>query len=130
MSPRGRILLVDDDHEIVEFLATLLSLEGFEPKVVSRGSELFHRLDREPADLILMDVAMPDVDGIELCRRVKQDPRTRNVPVFIVSARPGAEIVDRARGAGADELIRKPFENQALVDLLRRRLEGAAGAAP
>lgn len=126
MSHGGRILLVDDDHEIVAFLATLLSLEGFQPKVVTRGSDLSALLDREPADLILMDVAMPDVDGIELCRRVKQDPRTRNVPVFIVSARPGVDIVDLARGAGADAFIRKPFENQDLVDLIRRRLDGPA----
>ncbi len=126
MNLRGRILLVDDDHEIVTFLATLLSLEGFEPLVVTQGSELFGLLDRQPADLILMDVAMPDADGIELCRQVKRDPRTRNVPVFIVSARPGGEIVDRARGAGADEFIRKPFENQDLVDRIRRRLEEPA----
>jgi DNA-binding response OmpR family regulator len=126
MSLRGRILLVDDDPEIATFLATLLSLEGFEPEVVTRGGELLSRLDREPADLILLDVAMPDADGIELCRRVKQDPRTRNVPVFIVSARPGGEIVDRARVAGADEFIRKPFENQDLVSRIRRRLAPAS----
>ena len=118
----GRILLVDDDLEIVQFLATLLELEGFEPVVLTSGTEAVEHLASAPVDLVLMDIAMPDVDGIELCRSLKRDPRTQDVPVFMVSARPGGDVVERARAAGAEQFVRKPFENADLVELIRRRL--------
>lgn len=121
----ARILVVDDDQEIVDFLVTLLELEGFEPVVSPTGTGALEVLSRERCDLVLMDIAMPDIDGIELCRTLKRDPRTQLVPVFMVSARPGSDVVDRARDAGAEEFVRKPFENAELVEMIRRRLGNA-----
>jgi CheY-like chemotaxis protein len=120
---RKRVLVVDDDPEIVTFLATLLELEGIESQVATSAAAALAMLERAgPPELVLLDIAMPDRDGLDLCRALKKDPRTRDVPVFVVSARPGKDVVERALAAGAEEFIRKPFENRELIARIRSRL--------
>ena len=122
-APRKKVLVVDDDPEIVTFLATLLELEGIESQVATSAAAALAVLERAgPPQLVLLDIAMPDRDGLDLCRTLKKDPRTRDVPVFVVSARPGKDVVERALAAGAEEFIRKPFENQELISRIRGRL--------
>ena len=123
--PRTRVLVVDDDPEIVTFLATLLELEGIESQVVTSAAAALEKLRHGLPNLVLLDIAMPDRDGLDLCRELKKDPRTRDVPVFVVSARPGKDVVERALAAGAEEFIRKPFENQELIARIRDRLASA-----
>jgi CheY-like chemotaxis protein len=117
-----RVLVVDDDPEIVTFLATLLELEGIESTVATSAAAAMERLEQALPDLVLLDIAMPDRDGLDLCRALKKDPRTSRVPVFVVSARPGKDVVERALAAGAEEFIRKPFENHELIARIRERL--------
>jgi CheY-like chemotaxis protein len=121
-SPRRRVLVVDDDPEIVTFLATLLELEGIDSTVATSAAAALEKLEHAVPHLVLLDIAMPDRDGLDLCRALKKDPRTCNVPVFVVSARPGKDVVERALAAGAEEFIRKPFENQELIARIRVRL--------
>lgn len=116
------VLVVDDDPEIVTFLATLLELEGIESEVATSAAAALEKLAHALPNLVLLDIAMPDRDGLDLCRALKKDPRTRDVPVFVVSARPGKDVVDRALAAGAEEFIRKPFENHELIARIRGRL--------
>ncbi|HYZ88823.1 MAG TPA: response regulator [Myxococcales bacterium] len=118
----GKVLVVDDDPEIVTFLATLLELEGIESSVATSAAAALEQLQQGRPDLVLLDIAMPDRDGIDLCRELKSDPRLAEVPVFVVSARPGKDVVDRALAAGAEEFIRKPFENAELISRIRGRL--------
>ena len=120
--PRARVLVVDDDPEIVTFLATLLELEGIESQVATSATAALGILQHALPNLVLLDIAMPDRDGLDLCRALKKDPRTREVPVFVVSARPGKDVVERALAAGAEEFIRKPFENTELIARIRDRL--------
>ena len=119
---RRRVLVVDDDPEIVTFLATLLELEGIDSTVATSAAAALEKLEHVVPNLVLLDIAMPDRDGLDLCRALKKDPRTRDVPVFVVSARPGKDVVERALAAGAEEFIRKPFENQELIQRIRVRL--------
>lgn len=112
-----RVLLVDDDPEICQFVAMLLELEGFAPISATRADEALALAAREPPAAVLLDVAMPDVDGLELCRRLRAGGLT--APILVVSARPGQELLRRAAQAGADEFIRKPFDNAELVDRIR-----------
>jgi CheY-like chemotaxis protein len=121
-SLRQRVLVVDDDPEIVTFLATLLELEGIESQVATSAAAAMEQLEHGLPNLVLLDIAMPDRDGLDLCRELKKDPRTRDLPVFVVSARPGKDVVERALAAGAEEFIRKPFENQELIARIRERL--------
>jgi DNA-binding response OmpR family regulator len=124
------VLLVDDDPEICQFLAMLLDLEGFSAVSATRAEEALDLARREPPAAVLVDVAMPDVDGLELCRRLRAGGLT--APILVVSARPGQELLRRAAEAGADEFIRKPFDNAELVEKLRGwialRARGAAQA--
>src|SRR6266404_7527293 len=119
---RRRVLVVDDDPEIVTFLSTLLELEGIESSVATSAAAALEQLQQGAPDLVLLDIAMPDRDGIDLCKELKSDPRTAEVPVFVVSARPGKDVVERALAAGAEEFIRKPFENAELIERIRGRL--------
>ena len=121
-SLRRRVLVVDDDPVIVTFLATLLELEGIDSTVATSAAAALEKLEHTVPNLVLLDIAMPDRDGLDLCRTLKRDPRTRDVPVFVVSARPGKDVVERALAAGAEEFIRKPFENQELIARIRGRI--------
>ena len=118
----GRVLVVDDDPEIVTFLCTLLELEGLQASVATSATAALEQLRHAQPSLVLLDIAMPGQDGLELCRTLKRDPTTREVPVFVISARPGREVVERALAAGAEVFIRKPFENRELIDKIRERL--------
>ena len=120
--PPSKVLVVDDDPEIVTFLSTLLELEGIESSVATSAAAALEQLQQGAPDLVLLDIAMPDRDGIDLCKELKSDPRTAEVPVFVVSARPGKDVVERALAAGAEEFIRKPFENAELISRIRVRL--------
>jgi DNA-binding response OmpR family regulator len=113
------ILLVDDDAEICQFLSTLLELEGFAPRIATRPEMA---MDLVPgAEAILIDLAMPEVDGFELCRRIRSTGFAK--PIVIVSARPGADLPAKAAAAGADEFVRKPFDNADLVARVRRHVQ-------
>jgi DNA-binding response OmpR family regulator len=111
------VLLVDDDPEICQFLLMLLELEGFRPVSRTRADEVLAFAVSEAPAAVLVDVAMPDVDGFELCRRLRA--ASYRGPVLMLSARPGPELARRAAEAGADEFIRKPFDNAELVARLR-----------
>ncbi len=119
------VLLVDDDPEICQFLALLLELEGFAPIVATRAQDALELASRLRPAAALIDVAMPDVDGLEVCRLLRR--QGLRSPILVISARPGQDLARRAGEAGADEFIRKPFDNADLLYRLRARLHlGAA----
>lgn len=120
-----RVLLVDDDPEICRFLAMLLEIEGYQPLVATGADEALARCADEQPAAILVDVAMPDVDGLELCTLLRR--RGVACPILVVSARPGHDLTRKAIEAGADEFIRKPFDNAELLSRLRARIEAGAG---
>lgn len=122
--PEGpRVLLVDDDPDVLEFLETLFTMEEI-PCVCASGAEAaLAELKRPGVALVLVDIAMPSIDGIELCRRIKAEPSTRAVPVVILSARPSLKAETESLAAGAELFLRKPFDNDELVRLVRLRLK-------
>jgi DNA-binding response OmpR family regulator len=123
------VLLVDDDPEICEFLTMLLELEGFAPVSATRAEVALTIAARDPPAAVLLDVAMPEVDGLELCRRLREGGLT--APILVISARPGQELLRRAAQAGADEFIRKPFDNADLLERLRHWISvRGTGASP
>ena len=123
----ARVLLVDDDPEICRFLAMLLELEGFDPASATRAEDALALAAEEPPAAVLVDIAMPDVDGFELCRRLRA--RGVTAPILVVSARPGEQLHQRALDAGADEFIRKPFDNSDLLARLRHWIAVRASPA-
>jgi CheY-like chemotaxis protein len=118
------ILIVDDERPIREMLA--LALRGAGHRVVEavHGRQALDLVARERPDLVVSDVMMPLLGGVELCRRLKADPATAAIPVVLMSAA-GAHL---GRGAGADAVVAKPFDLDALDALVQRLLRsGVAG---
>jgi len=120
-----KIFVVDDDPDISEIIKKYLESGGFEAEIFSEPDVLLERLDREYPDLIILDIMMPGMDGLELCRQIR---RRGNVPVIFVSAR--GEEVDRILGLemGGDDYLTKPFSPRELVarvrTVLRRSVTG------
>src|SRR5579863_6981625 len=110
-----RILIVDDESAARIALATLLRREGFEVRDVSEGVAALTECASFHPDLILLDIVMPDMDGFEVCRRVKATPETRLTPVILITGL--SETEDRIRGinAGADDFLSKPIDFNELL---------------
>src|SRR5258708_9033285 len=115
----ARILVVDDVPANVKLLEARLSAEYFDVLTASNGAEALAMCGRAECDIILLDVMMPDMDGFEVCRRLKSNPATHYIPVCIVSAR--ASPVDRVRGleAGADDFLTKAVSDIVLIGRVR-----------
>jgi two-component system, OmpR family, response regulator MprA len=122
----GRVLLAEDDRATRESLVRALELEGFAVRAVSDGAAALDALDEDPPDLVVLDLMMPNVDGLTVCRRLRA--RQDHTPILIATAR--TEVSDRVSGldAGADDYLPKPF---ALDELLATdlRLDEAARRA-
>jgi diguanylate cyclase (GGDEF)-like protein len=110
-----RILVIDDDADIVQFVKMNLELEGFRVDTATSGAGGLEAARRDPPDMILLDIMMPDVDGLEVLNRLQVNPATAHVAVVLLTARAQAE--DRIRGLeiGADDYITKPFDIEELV---------------
>ena len=115
--PRPMVLLVEDEGAQREVLAYNLEAEGFEVAQAANGEEALEAVAETSPDLILLDWMMPHVSGLEVCRRLKLRPETRNIPVIMLSAR--SEDVDKVRGleTGADDYVVKPY---SVVELMAR----------
>src|SRR5579863_8987758 len=110
-----RIVIIEDEKDIVELVRYNLRKEGLEVLGFGRGREGLDHIRRNPVDLVLLDVLLPDLDGFEVCRALRADDRTRALPVIFLTAK-GAEI-DRVVGLeiGADDYVVKPFSPRELV---------------
>ena len=124
------ILIVDDERDLVSLVDFNLRQAGFETLLAVSGQEALQQLRRRVPDLVLLDLMLPDVSGTEICRIVKSDPRTRHVPVMMLTAK--GEEVDKVVGfeLGADDYVTKPFSVRELVLRIRAVLRRAGTAAP
>ncbi len=111
----GTILVVDDDARSRLLLQDFLTAKGYQVHTAENGEQGLRQARRDPPDLVLLDVMMPDIDGFQICRRLKSDPKTRSVPVLLVTAL--SEREDRLAGidAGAGDFITKPVDLPELV---------------
>jgi two-component system response regulator MprA len=123
-----RLLVVDDDRAVRESLRRALTLEGYEVDLAEDGADGLARVTAGAPDAIVLDVAMPVVDGIEMCRRLRNDGN--GLPVLMLTAR--ESVTDRVAGldAGADDYLVKPFALEELLARLRALLRRIDGAAP
>src|SRR5581483_10907632 len=121
------ILVVDDDPKITQLLRRALSLEGYTVQTASSGAAAIEELQAHQPDLVILDILMPGMDGLEVCRRIRS---TGDTPVLLLTAKD--DVADRVRGldSGADDYLVKPFaleELLARVRALLRRHEAAVG---
>jgi two-component system, OmpR family, response regulator MprA len=118
-----RVLVVDDEPPVREALERALRLEGYEVELAAGGAEALHRLALGAPDAVVLDVLMPGVDGLDVCRRLRRDGN--RAPVLMLTARDG--VSDRVSGldAGADDYLAKPFALEELLARLRALLRRA-----
>ncbi len=124
-----RILLVDDEPRLLHVFGLYLSMEGFEVTEAQDGTAAIDKIDNEQFDLAILDVMMPGVDGIEVCRHIRSKPQTHSMPVLVFTSLSADADVERARLAGANHLITKPFSLPGLGAVVRSCFEDSPALA-
>jgi two-component system alkaline phosphatase synthesis response regulator PhoP len=121
---KGKVLVVDDEVYILHILDFSLNAEGYEVITAEDGEQGLAKAKSEQPDLVVLDVMMPKIDGYEACRKLKQDPKMKDVPVILLTAK-GRDI-DRKLGleVGADDYITKPFSPNKLIEKIGSFLGG------
>jgi two-component system, OmpR family, KDP operon response regulator KdpE len=124
-NPDGKqnILVVDDEPQITRVLKTTLSSQGYGIRTASDGEEALHAMSEWPPDLIVTDLRMPNMDGLELCREVR---KTSQVPIIVLSVKGEDSIKVQALDAGADDYVTKPFSMTELTARIRAALRRAS----
>ena len=112
------ILIVDDDKETSRLINQILEIFGYHPRIASSGKVALTMAKEQPPDIILLDVMMPDMDGIEVCRYLKSDPLTANSIVILLTALTDGEIKLASVKAGADRVLGKPFDVNKFVETI------------
>jgi diguanylate cyclase (GGDEF)-like protein len=122
---KGRVLLVDDSKTIRAVVGGILREHGYEPSFAACGGEAFEALRGELPDVIILDLHLPDVDGFEVCRRIKNDPRTYHIPVLVLTTLDQIDTEVMAIDAGADDFITKPPDARVLDARVRMHIKRA-----
>ncbi len=128
---REKVLVIEDEPDIREVMVYNLSREGYRVLEAKDGEKGLEKARREAPDLILLDLMLPSLDGVEVCRLLRSDPLTQAVPVIMVTAKSEESDVVLGFGVGADDYVAKPFSPKELMArvgaLLRRAGRGPGG---
>lgn len=126
----GRILVVEDDEFIRDVLATSLEDEGYEVDVAGSGRQVWEYLAEATPQMVLLDLALPEEDGLSICRKLRLLPQTAQVPIVFVSAMTQAMYVQAAAQAGGNGFIKKPFDIDHVIGTVAHFMQVPAGANP
>ena len=118
-----RILVVDDDKNILNLEKTILEQKGFDVVGAGGGAQALDLLAERTFDLVLLDVMMPEVDGFTVCRKIKEDPRLKDLPVIFLTAKGGGEALAEGFESGAVMYINKPFTANKLLTIVNTMLD-------
>ena len=116
---KERIFIVEDEHRIARFLQIELEHEGYDTAIEENGLRAFERIAQEDYDLVLLDIMLPDMDGMTICRKVRE---ISNIPIIMLTARDDVEDKVHGLDLGADDYITKPFAIQELLARVRNAL--------
>lgn len=111
------VFIVEDDHDIAEVLRFNLEHKGYKVIWEENGEQAYEKIVKNIPDLIILDIALPGISGIDVCRYLKNNPKTQHVPIMIITAKIKREDREACLNAGADDFITKPF---ALKDIFKR----------
>lgn len=120
-----KILIIDDELDMVKVVTIRFEASGYEVISASNGQEGIDKSKRFKVDLILLDIIMPNMDGYEVCRKLKTDPKTKNIPIVIFTAAGQQDLEKRCMALGPDAVIRKPFETAELLEIVNKALKRA-----
>lgn len=123
MSGKKKILFIEDEPDQIMMVSMRLKKNNYEVISAMEGQEGLEKVVTEKPDLILVDILMPGMDGFEVCRRLRKDPVTKNIPVIATTAAGMDDIEYQCRTAGADDCVRKPYDSADLLTKIKRLLE-------
>ncbi|PLX82575.1 MAG: two-component system response regulator [Desulfuromonas sp.] len=115
-----RILIVEDEESLLKLESILLTSKGYEVKGVASGQAALDSLAEDVPDLVLLDIMLPEIDGFEVCRRIKAAEATKNLPVIMLTAKKSREDMARGEKVGADWYITKPFKSAMVIETIQR----------
>lgn len=115
MTAQARVLVADDDEDIRELVAFKLTQAGYDVEAVVDGVKAWEAIDHAPPQLALLDIMMPGLSGLDVLRKIREDERTRTVPVILLTARSRDSDVDAGFESGATDYVIKPFSPRELV---------------
>jgi twitching motility two-component system response regulator PilG len=128
MIRKKRILIVEDEESLLKLETILLTVKGFEVIGAITGKMAIEKIGVEEFDLVLLDIMLPDIDGFEVCLRLRKDPRTASVPVIMLTGHKNQGDYDRGLQCGANSYFFKPFKSAMIIDEIKRLLaESEAG---
>lgn len=117
---KAKILVVDDDVSLRAMFCEMLEAEGYEVETATNGRDALQQLDSHPVEAALVDMMMPVMDGLELCRKLREVAATSSLPIILMSA--GSNVVSKAREVQATAALVKPFDMDGLLDLIDQLL--------
>jgi len=116
---KGRLLLVDDEHDFIDVIATRLEAKGYDIIKAFDGKKGLEKAHTEKPDLVILDVMMPELNGYDVCRKLKVDSKFSNIPIILLTAKFQPSDIDFGKEMGADAYLTKPVE----LDVLTERVE-------
>jgi two-component system phosphate regulon response regulator PhoB len=116
------ILIVDDEEDVLELICFNLEKEGYKTESVSSGEEALSKARAKTPDVVILDLMLPGIDGFEVCRKLKSDSKTRNIPIIMVTAKGEETDIVTGLELGADDYVTKPFSPKVLTARVRRIL--------
>jgi len=119
---KKRILVVEDEESLLKLESILLTSKGYEVRGVQNGQLALDAIAEEKPDLVLLDIMLPEIDGFEVCRRIKSQEETRHIPVIMLTAKKTREDMARGEKVGADWYITKPFKSAMVIETIQRFL--------
>ena len=122
MVPEKKILVVDDDPYILMSLEFLMKKNGFDVMVARNGTEAMELVEKQVPDLVILDIMMPDVDGYEICKRIKKSPKHLHTKIVFISAKTKEADIQKGYDLGASLYIKKPFSTRELVKQIKELL--------
>lgn len=119
---KQKILIVEDEESLLKLESILLTSKGYDVRGVSNGQEALEAIEEEKPDLVLLDIMLSEIDGFEVCQRIKENPKTRDIPVIMLTAKKSREDMARGEKVGADWYITKPFKSVMVIETIQRFL--------
>lgn len=127
---RGRIFVIEDEQDIAELIRFNLSLEGYQVDTFPTGELGFKALEKDIPDLLVLDIMLPGMSGLEICQRIKEMPRTAKLPVIMVTAKGEESDIVKGLELGADDYLTKPFSPRVMSARIEAVLRRSRATAP
>lgn len=125
---KKRILIVEDEESLLKLETILLQVKGYEVTGAATGNDALEKLARNSFDLVLLDIMLPDIDGFEICSKIRKEPRTAGIPVVMLTAKKSPVDQERGTACGANAYLTKPFKSAMIIEVIEGLMKSSGAA--